>query len=206
MGRPLQLEGLRFGKLVAVRRSGNRRGSMVCWTCTCDCGNSFETTGQRLASGKTKSCGCATGELIAAKKRRHGLTGTAEYRIWSLMIQRCCNRKNPAYRLYGARGIKVCNAWRTSFAAFLKDMGARPSPRHTLDRRNNNGHYSPRNCRWATGTQQGNNRRGNRRVTIGRRTQTVIEWSRESGVRRETIAYRLNSGWAPQDAVFTVPQ
>ncbi len=89
---------------------------------------------------------------------RHGYFGTPEYAAWGAMIQRCTNEKHPRWKYYGARGITVCRRWLESAASFIEDMGPRPSPRHTLDRINNDGHYEPANCRWATWQEQRANR------------------------------------------------
>src|SRR4029077_6134367 len=83
----------------------------------------------------------------------------AERACWLNMINRCYSSKIGAYLNYGARGIRVCDRWRNSFAAFLDDMGPRPSSKHSIDRINNNGNYAPENCRWATNQQQGKNQR-----------------------------------------------
>jgi hypothetical protein len=75
------------------------------------------------------------------------------------MIQRCTNPQVPGFKDYGERGIKVCERWRKDFRAFLSDMGAKPSPAHSIDRINNDGDYEPSNCRWATATEQARNQR-----------------------------------------------
>jgi hypothetical protein len=85
---------------------------------------------------------------------------TPEYQTWANIIKRCTNPKTPNYRYYGGRGIAICSRWRDSFQAFLADMGRRPSPRHSIDRYpNNDGHYEPGNCRWATAKEQRQNQR-----------------------------------------------
>lgn len=82
-----------------------------------------------------------------------------EYRTWLGMIKRCEDPKAIGYNYYGGRGIKVCRRWRKSYPAFLRDMGRKPAPQHSIDRKNVNGNYTPRNCRWATANEQRHNRR-----------------------------------------------
>lgn len=92
-------------------------------------------------------------------RQKHGGFGTPEYAAWGAMIQRCTNTRHPRWKHYGGRGIAICARWRHSFAAFLSDMGCRPTSDHTLDRRDNDGNYEPSNCRWATWSEQRRNRR-----------------------------------------------
>jgi hypothetical protein len=101
----------------------------------------------------------------APRRRRfvHGHASHAnrspEYVCWMGIVQRCANPRNKAYARYGGRGIAVCERWRNSFAAFLADMGTRPSPTHSIDRKDNDGNYEPGNCRWATPREQRLNQR-----------------------------------------------
>jgi len=125
---------------------------------------------------------------------------TPEYYVWQAMVQRCTNQRNPNYHKYGNRGIEVCNRWR-SFDAFYADMGSRPSPDHSLERENNNGHYEPGNCRWATRTEQANNTRWNHRLSVDGIEDTVAGWARRKGLRPNTIVTRLRAGWSHQRAI-----
>lgn len=120
----------------------------------------------------------------------------AEYFTWHNMKRRCCNKHSPEYPNYGGRGIKVCERWleKQGFDNFMDDMGERPEG-CSLDRIDVNGDYCPENCRWADLLTQNNNRRTNRYVTIKNRTQTIMEWSRESGVSWDTIHDRIERGW-----------
>ena len=91
-------------------------------------------------------------------RTKHGMFGTYIYRIWSEMIQRCGNPNNQHWGHYGGRGIKVCDEWK-DFRSFYRDMGDRPSPKHSIDRVDNDGNYEPSNCRWATKSEQNRNQR-----------------------------------------------
>lgn len=130
----------------------------------------------------------------------HGLSLTPEYYIWADMIRRCTDNRDPSYKSYGARGIKVCPSWR-SVTTFVEDMGQRPSPRHTLDRIDNSLGYCKSNCRWATRLVQGNNKRNNHCLTHNGVTRTLAGWERETGIKQSTIRQRLKYGWSVSDAL-----
>lgn len=124
------------------------------WLCLCDCGNEAVTGQSNLATGNTTSCGCRLAEIRATigqrGKRTHMMRNSAEYRAWTSMKQRCFNPNVVAFKNYGARGITVCDEWRNSFEAFLRDVGKKPAPNLDLDRIDNEGNYEPGNCRWVT--------------------------------------------------------
>jgi len=143
--------------------------------------------------------------LVHGHSIRDGLQSeTPEYRTWTNMKTRCYNVKNKSYRNYGARGITVCERWRTSFVNFLNDMGERPSLKYSLDRKDNNKGYCKENCYWATAKQQANNTRCSRLITYNNRTQTLRQWTDELGLSYVNIHARINYyGWSIDDA-FTV--
>lgn len=126
--------------------------------------------------------------------------------IWFNMIQRCLDRKHPAFKDYGKRGIWVTSRWQGSdgFKNFLADMGPRPSPTHTLERKNNESAYGPENCCWATRKEQANNRRSNRHVTYQGRTQTAAQWAEELFPENPgRVQTRLAKGWSVERALTT---
>lgn len=138
---------------------------------------------------------------------RHGHTRakgrSATHYAWTNMIARCTNPKRPDYRYYGARGIFVCDRWLNSFAAFLADMGERPSAGHSIDRIDNAKGYGPENCRWATKDQQMQNTRGTRLITFGGETMGLNAWARRLGLNKESLRVRLLK-W-PIERAFTQP-
>jgi hypothetical protein len=116
------------------------------------------------------------------------------------MVRRCHNPRDSHFAHYGGRGITVCNRWRTSFDAFLADMGPRPSPAHSIDRIDNDGPYSPENCRWATAAEQRMNRQSTRRLTHHGETLTVMEWADRLGVPYALLRRRIDNGWSLDEA------
>lgn len=159
MGKPVRdLTDQRFGKLVALRRDGSRRGRAA-WLCSCDCGNVVQKVGFDLMNGSQPSCGC---EVKTKPIKYGGRTKGAMapmYSRWLNMRRRCNDPNNRQYHDYGGRGIKVCPEWDASFQAFLDYMGQPPSPDHSMDRIDNDKGYEPGNMRWATYVEQAANKR-----------------------------------------------
>jgi hypothetical protein len=196
--------GEKFGRLLVVARK-ERRKRFIYFLCRCDCGTEKIIRADCLYTGNTTSCGCFLRENRGQSQRTHGMSAThrtVEYDAWAHMIRRCHTPTTHNYANYGGRGISVCERWRYSFENFLADMGERPSPKHSLDRRDNNGNYEPANCRWATPIEQGNNTRKVRLITYKGKTQSVSAWTRELGFPRETLRKRIATGW-PIDLAFT---
>jgi hypothetical protein len=140
--------------------------------------------------------------------RRHGEAGykgrprTPEYRAWINVIGRCEDERSKSYKNYGARGIRVCDRWRASYEAFLADMGRRPSASHSIERNDNDGPYSPENCRWATKMEQSQNRRGNYTLTLDGETVCLAEACRRLGLQYKTIHNRILAvGLPPGEAL-----
>lgn len=144
-------------------------------------------------------------DLAARNKAnaRHGMTGTRTHRVWTAMMSRCHVKSAKAYAAYGAKGVTVCDAWKT-FENFLADMGQCPEGM-TIDRISNDLGYEPGNCRWATAQEQANNRSSNVLVTFNGVTQSVADWARCTGLERKTLEYRLRAGWEAARALATQP-
>ena len=160
------LSGRQFGRLTVIERIDGP-SVKVHWRCRCRCGNELITITHSLNAGLTQSCGCLQRERTAAASARHGHANrgrlSPEYHSWMNLRMRCTNQGHPGYSYYGGRGIRVCQRWANNFQNFLDDMGKKPFPTASIDRINNDGHYTPSNCRWATKRQQRLNQRPRRR-------------------------------------------
>lgn len=198
------LVGHQFGRLQVARLGRvvvQQKRRRIFWKCACVCGVEKEVEENALLCGRTTSCGCRKLEMAKALRRTHGRVGSLEHRSWGSMIQRCTNPKNPSYKHYGGRGIKICDRWR-KFENFLIDMGCRTEGT-TLDRRDTNGDYTPENCRWATRLEQGRNSRRNHLLTLGSETHPISVWAEKTGLSARSIEFRITrSGW-PVDVALT---
>jgi hypothetical protein len=136
---------------------------------------------------------------------RHGMSESPEYRAWVNARRRCYDRSYEGYHRYGGRGIIVCKRWLGSngFKNFFIDMGLRPSSKHSLERKNNNKNYSPKNCVWATAKEQGRNRCNNVTLTVRGESKTMSAWAEEKGLPRTLISLRLSRGKSHEEAVLT---
>jgi len=140
-------------------------------------------------------------------KHGHSLKGwrSPEYYSWSGAIARCNNRNHPKYYMYGAVGIKVCDAWRESFLSFLNDMGPRPKG-HSIERIDSKGDYEPGNCKWATVIEQNRNTTRNRAITVNGKTMLIVDWAKELGCNPALISTRIiQLGWSEEKSVTTPP-
>lgn len=156
--------GMVFSRLVVLGLAGTDSHQKQKWLCRCECGNTVTPSTSDLTTGHSRSCGCSRKGNKASLS--HGMSATPEYRSWRAMKARCYNEKFPAYEYWGGRGIKVCDKWIDSFQEFYADMGNRPQGT-TLDRIDNNGDYTPNNCRWATLTEQSHNKRTPKKNKVG---------------------------------------
>ncbi len=202
----MQIEaGARFGRVVAIARAPNDLHGNQMWRFRCDCGRDFEGRAAAFVGERNVSCGCERREKLSRGLHlTHRLADSAEYRIWSGMVQRCTNPENTAFGRYGARGIEICPEW-LDFEPFLAAVGRRPSPRHTIERIDNSAGYFPGNCRWASRLEQANNRRTNVRVFFRGQQMTLAQAIREVGADPQLAYRRVRDGWSLEDALLLPP-
>lgn len=177
----------RFGRLVAIRPTGEKKWGVSLWLCQCDCGNEHITVVNSLKMGGVKSCGCLLREKAKEKASTHGMYGTRVYKSWANMIQRCTNKNISNYHKYGGQGITVCDKWR-KFENFYADMGDRPE-KMSLDRIDPFGNYEPDNCRWAsTTTQRRNQKKPATKYSIAQKIREL----RSNGMQPKAISEELD--------------
>lgn len=204
MGRLIDLTGQRFGRLTVVERAANSASGHTCWRCLCDCGNVKVVQGSALKSGDTISCGCYNIEICTNRIAKWQIESGADnrsktklYWVWVAMRNRCNNFNNYSYKNYGGRGIRVCSEWDQSFESF-KSWALLHGYKEglSIDRKDNNGDYSPENCRWVNLKVQHRNQRVSRMLTLNGKTQTLADWSEELRISHGTLSARLRSGWS----------
>lgn len=193
-----------FGDLTVIHLSEKRgyEGALI-WTCKCKCGTLKDILGTSLRKGFTNSCGC--GMKKTQFEATHRLSGTFEYTCWLGMKARCKNADGE-HEAYTIKGIKVCKRWNKSFEAFLEDMGNAPTKKHTVGRKDNNGDYSPTNCRWETRTEQNRNLDTNRILIFNGKSMCVAAWAELMGVHQNLLYNRLAAGWDTERTLTTPKQ
>lgn len=194
--------GQKYAHLTVIEILKVRFGHRV--TCKCDCGITI-TRRYSLIFGHKRlaAINCGDDKCKFRQRFNQGLSKSPEYAAWRHMIQRCYIKSRKDYPRYGGRGIRVCKRWIFSFPAFLKNMGKRPSEIHSLERKNNNGNYTPKNCKWATRIEQARNKRNNCLLTCDGKTATAPEWSEITGLTVAAIKRRRSAGWKDEEIIKT---
>ena len=198
----VQMDGFVFGKLTVIKFSHFKR-NVAHWICKCSCGKEVAINGSNLRTGSTKSCGCSRiGNESAVK---HGKYRQPIYHTWQSIIARCERPSHKSYKDYGGRGITVCESWR-NFENFYADMGDRPIGK-TIERIDNGKGYEPGNCEWQDAIHQARNRRSGRYLTAFGETKLLVEWEEDERCKvwRDTLSYRLETGWEVEEAISTPP-
>ena len=203
----MDLVGQKFGKLTVIKKDEIKtiKGKYTYWVCECECGSVKSIYQGSLRNGKTTSCGCYGKEQRLKAKTKHGLSHTRIKRIYDNMLSRCYNPKTPKFKNHGGRGIKVCDEWlgENGFINFVNwAMSNGYDEELTLDRIDNDGDYSPDNCRWADEETQHKNRRITLYIEYNGEKKTVQEWSKELGISENTIYYRYYHGYTPEEILY----
>lgn len=195
------LAGQKFGMTTPVffeRRILNGT-SRIFWLCQCGCGNKHSAKSTDIIGGKVRSCGCFRSKVMAGNKfnlKHGGACGgkvSKLYHVWTGIKSRCLNTNHKSYKHYGGRGIKLCPAWEQSYFEFKKWAESNGySPNLQIDRKNNNGHYSPKNCRWTTCIENLNNTRWNRIVVFGNQKTTLAKAARSAGMEYKAAWRAIN--------------
>jgi hypothetical protein len=188
-------------RLTILRAAGrNKYGIRVVEVeCSCPAKTRKIVSEEHVRTEQVKSCGCLRRERSKEIHTTHGKYGTKKYRAWQHIVTRCTDKNCPQYPRYGGRGITMDPRW-AKFENFDADMPDPPQGT-SIDRKDNDGPYSKKNCRWATRIQQANNKSNSKWLTFRGRKKTVAEWMRETGLTRKKIEGRIARGWSVKDAL-----
>lgn len=209
-GRKTNWAGVTQGKLTVLREVGKNKQGSILWECTCSCGAIVTKSGDSLKKG-IKSCSTACGVVDSNKARTtHGQASngkpTKVYQTWVGIRHRCNNPNHPKFARYGGRGITVCDEWKDDFTAFYQHVGEPPTPKHTLDRINNDLGYAPGNVRWATRKEQANNRSTNVWLEVEGQRKTLAQWAEILSMDYDTLFSRIEANKTPEQVIAPVKQ
>lgn len=193
-----------FGRwTVLYRIPGLTKNRAVQYMCKCSCGTIKPVLGYKLRLKESTSCGCFAKEQSSKRMITHGLTKHPLFSIYLSMHSRCYNQNNHAYPRYGGRGIYVCRRWH-SVIKFIQDNELKTKKGLTIDRRDNNGPYSPNNTRWVDRQTQAMNRTNNDIVTYKNKSQPLFQWAYDLGLPPKTLWARIHRyNWSVEKALNT---
>lgn len=197
----IDMVGKRFGRWMPILDCGKSDSGKYQYLCVCDCGESKVVAGIYLRSGGSRSCGCFQRESTSIRKgnQSHGKAKTSVYISWQSMKTRCTNSNHKHYHRYGGRDISYDPRWET-FENFYADMGDKPAG-YTLERIDNSKGYSKDNCKWASRKEQLRNTISTVLLTHKGKTQCMLDWAKDTGLKYSTIRSRVNLGWTA-DQIF----
>ena len=208
MGRKLHdISGGVFGRWTALNYAGNGK-----YLCRCKCGTERLVRADALKSGESLSCGCLSAELASKRFEKYPAHEKKLRHTYLSMLDRCDNPKAPNYRRYGGRGIAVCDEWRgesgfEKFCSWSWSNGFNletPSRDMTIDRIDNDGGYSPNNCRWVSCRENNNNRSVTLFYTIDGISKPLADWARVLNIPYATLYNRaIRRGWSVEDILAT---
>lgn len=219
MGRPYaekELVGRRSGRLVIVKTAGKASNRARLVECICDCGNKTICRWDGFQQGKTKSCGCLNREqqrknglktihIAIQSKVTHNLTNHPLYNTFKRMKRRCLNPKDKNYASYGGRGIAICKEWLNDVSLFVEWSTKNGWKRGlSIDRIDNDGNYTPENCRWVDQKTQCNNTRRTKFLVFKGRRQSITQWAEEFNLDPSNVGRRLKNGWTIEEALNLV--
>ena len=188
------LTGQQFGRLTVV--SFSHMGRVSFWNCVCVCGNKIVVNSNNLKSGHTQSCGC----LQQESRIDHGLSKHPLNAVWRGAKSRCNNVNAHKYKDYGGRGITFCADWERFEDFYNWAITHGYEKGLEIDRIDNDGPYSPENCRWATRKEQCNNTRQNKYLTFNGVTKNYTQWAKDTGLKLQTVCTRISRGKSPAEA------
>jgi hypothetical protein len=197
--------GQRFGDwLVLYRDDTDKRKKK--WICKCSCGTINSVNIDNLKRGASTRCQRCKGKLSSKRMITHGESKTRLYYVWLAMRNRCYRPGVNGYENYGGRGIEVCNEWKQSYEAF-RDWSLSHGYKQGLqiDRIDNDGNYSPQNCRWVTHYKNMQNTRKNKKVYFHGKWQTRSEIADTYHISKRLFKDRLAHGWSVEEALYYEP-
>lgn len=185
--------GQKYGRLVILDYYAGTHTIQPKIRVQCECGTVKVTWLNAVTRGSSTSCGCYRNEQSSKAATKHGGRHTPEYAVWCTMKARCSNPNNEKYMSYGGRGIEVCKRWADNFQNFIDDMGKRPSKRHSIERKDNNGNYEPSNCEWALPAQQMKNQRRSKLYDLNGKMFNLKEIAEILSINHHSLSTRMHT-------------
>ena len=193
----IDMTNYKFNGCEALKRNGSDKNGKAMWEVKCHCGRLFTTSGNSIRSNQVSSCGCSRfikTKNMGEENKTHGDTLKPLYITWKNMKSRCYNKNHKSFKYYGGRGITVCDEWKTDYVEFKKwAIRNGYNEKLTIDRIDNNGNYSPKNCRWVNLKTQGRNKRNNTKDFYKGKMRTLSEIAEILGESKSFVRYRYKN-------------